>query len=117
MKILVDAQLPKRLSDYLISKGIDALHTIELPDKNRSSDEDIIIAAEAQDRIVFTKDRDFWDNYILLGKPSKLLLVSTGNITNNDLITLFDKNLNELISLFAKYSVIELSRTEIIVHY
>ena len=117
MKILVDAQLPKRLSDFLISKGVNALHTIELPDQNRSSDGDIINVAEEQGRIVISKDSDFLDNYILSGKPSKLLIVSTGNITNNDLITLFDKNLDELKSLFAKNSVIEISRTEIIVHY
>lgn len=117
MKILVDAQLPKRLSDFLISKGVDALHTLELPDQNRSSDGYIIKIAEKQGRIVISKDSDFWDNYILSGKPSKLLIVSTGNITNNDLITLFDKNLDLLKSLFVKNSVLEISRTEIIVHY
>jgi len=117
VKILVDAQLPKRLSDFLISKGVNALHTIELPDQNKSSDGDIINVAEEQGRIVISKDSDFLDNYILSGKPSKLLIVSTGNISNNDLITLFDKNLDELKSLFTKNSVIEISRTEIIVHY
>ena len=117
MNVLVDAQLPKRLSDFLKSKGLNAMHTIELPDQNRSSDGYIIKVAEEQSRIVISKDSDFLDNYILSGKPSKLLIVSTGNITNNELITLFAKNLVELKSLFAKNSVIEISRTEIIVHY
>ncbi len=117
MKILVDAQLPKRLSDFLVSKGVDAVHTLELPDQNRTSDGYIIKVAEEHGRIVISKDTDFWDNYILSGKPSKLLIVSTGNITNTDLITLFDKNFDVLRTLFTKNSVLEISRTEIIVHY
>lgn len=117
MRVLIDAQLPKRLADFLISRGVDALHTLELPDQNKTTDGYIIRLAEQQDRIVITKDRDFWDNYILSGKPSKLLIVSTGNITNTDLITLFDKNLQTLDKLFSNNSVLELGQNEIIVHY
>lgn len=117
MKVLVDAQLPKRLSDFLISKGVDAIHTLELPERNRTTDGHIIDLAEKQSRIVISKDSDFLDNHILSGKPSKLLIVSSGNITNTDLIVLFDKNWGALEALFTKNSVIELNRTDIIVHY
>jgi len=34
VKVIVDAQLPKRLSDYLASKQVDARHTLELSKKN-----------------------------------------------------------------------------------
>lgn len=30
MKFLIDAQLPKRLCDWLRAKGYDALHTLDL---------------------------------------------------------------------------------------
>ena len=42
MKFIVDAQLPKSLADFLIYKGFDALHTLDLPAKNKSKDNYII---------------------------------------------------------------------------
>ncbi|WP_219921611.1 DUF5615 family PIN-like protein [Rufibacter sp. XAAS-G3-1] len=38
MKFIVDAQLPKSLSDLLRSKGIESVHTLDLPDKNKTKD-------------------------------------------------------------------------------
>lgn len=38
MKFLVDAHLPQRLSRWLISKGYDSIHTLDLPAQN-STDE------------------------------------------------------------------------------
>jgi predicted nuclease of predicted toxin-antitoxin system len=36
MKFLVDAQLPRRLIHRLREAGHDAIHTLDLPDGNRS---------------------------------------------------------------------------------
>jgi len=66
---------------------------------------------------VFSKDSDFLDNYILDGSPKKLLVVSTGNINNQNLIQLFEKNLETLKSLLEESSVIEINEEEIQVHY
>jgi predicted nuclease of predicted toxin-antitoxin system len=41
MKFLVDAQLPKSLCLFLHSKGYDAIHTLDLPEGNATSDADI----------------------------------------------------------------------------
>ncbi len=117
MKVIVDAQLPKRLSDFLASKQVDSRHTLELPGKNTTSDQDIIRFAEQEKRIVITKDSDFLDNYIFKGQPAKLLIVSTGNIDNTQLIRLFEKNIDTLMSLFKQHSVIEINEIEISVHY
>lgn len=117
MKVLVDAQLPKKLVDFLLSEGVDAIHTFELNRRNRTPDDVITNIAEIQNRIVITKDIDFFDSFILTGKPSKLLLVTTGNITNKALLELFINNLDVIDSLFENNSVVELSRTEIVVHY
>ncbi len=38
MKFIVDAQLPKSLSDLLNSRGFDSIHTLDLPNKNSTSD-------------------------------------------------------------------------------
>ena len=38
MKFIVDAQLPRSLSDFLKSSGFDSIHTLELPEMNRTGD-------------------------------------------------------------------------------
>ena len=117
MRVLVDAHLPKRLSEFLSAHDIESKHTLDLPKKNATSDSDVIRFADDESRIVISKDSDFLDNYILDGSPKKLLIVSTGNINNRNLIHLFEKNLESLKSLFEKHSVIEIDEEEIQVHY
>ncbi len=41
MKFLVDAQLPRRLCRLLIAEGHDAVHTLDLPNANRTTDVEI----------------------------------------------------------------------------
>ena len=38
-----------------------------------------------QKRIVITKDLDFVNSFMTIKKPFKLLLITTGNIRNNEL--------------------------------
>lgn len=96
MKFIVDAQLPKSLSDIRKAAGFDSLHTLELPEMNQTGDTTIAQKADTENRIVITKDADFLDSYLLFEKPAKLLLVKTGNIPNSDLLKLFHDNLNIL---------------------
>jgi len=117
VRVIVDAHLPKRLSEFLSVHGIESKHTLDLPKMNATSDTEIIRFADGENRIVISKDSDFLDNYILDGSPKKLLIVSTGNINNRDLIRLFEKNLETLKSLFEENSVIEINEEEIQVHY
>jgi len=42
MKFLVDAQLPRRLAVRLTKAGHDALHTLDLPNGNRTTDAEIL---------------------------------------------------------------------------
>lgn len=117
MRVLVDAQLPKRLASLFSSFDIDAKHTLELPKQNATPDQEIINIADHEDRIVISKDSDFLDNYILQGQPKKLLIVSTGNINNNDLVRLFERNIETIKSLFEDNAVVEIDEEEILVHY
>jgi predicted nuclease of predicted toxin-antitoxin system len=116
MKFLVDAQLPLRLARLLQSNGYDTMHTKDLLQQNATPDTDINAVSIAQSRIVVTKDRDFFDSFLICKEPYKLLLVTTGNITNTELEALFLKNLPRLAELFQESSLIELSRDAIIVH-
>jgi predicted nuclease of predicted toxin-antitoxin system len=80
VKFLVDAQLPARLVVLLASAGHDAIHTSSLPNGNRSTDAEITAVADAEERVVVTKDGDFRDAHLLRHAPRRLLLVLTGNI-------------------------------------
>lgn len=117
MKFLIDAQLPQRLSAFLSSKGLDCKHTLDLPDQNTTTDQEIIKIADEEDRIVISKDSDFLDNYILDESPKQLLIVTTGNIGNNELIRIFKLNIETLVALFEDNNVIEIDEEEIQVHY
>jgi len=116
VKFLIDAQLPKSLSDLLISKGHDSIHTVELPNANHTGDPEILIIARIENRIVISKDSDFLESYLLENSPEKLVLVKTGNIKNADLLLLFENNLEKISSLLVDNSLIEVNKTEIIVH-
>ena len=66
------------------------MHTIELPDGNRSTDREIAQVADAEGRVVVSKDRDFRDGHLLARSPHRLLVVATGNITNDALLSLVE---------------------------
>ena len=60
MKFLVDAQLPRHLSHWLKQRGHDSLHTLDLRDSNRTSDLEVMRVADTEERIVITKDEDYY---------------------------------------------------------
>lgn len=51
MKIIVDAQLPRRLVRWLAARGHDAVHTLDLERGNRTRDDEIIETAWRAGRI------------------------------------------------------------------
>jgi len=116
MKFIVDAQLPKRLSDFLRSRGHDSIHTLDLPLKNATSDSAVTRISVNQKRVLVTKDSDFLDSYLVNKEPYKLLLITTGNITNNELLDLIEENLQRLISALKHNSVVELTRETFLIH-
>lgn len=116
MKFLVDAQLPRCLCEFLAAQGHDAIHTLDLMEGNRTSDKRINELSESEQRIVITKDADFVESFLVQRKPYKLLLVSTGNITNNELNIIFINNLPAIVSALTKYAYVELTHTALIEH-
>jgi predicted nuclease of predicted toxin-antitoxin system len=116
MRFLVDAQLPRRLARRLREAGHDALHTLDLPNGNRTSDAEIITIAIREDRVVVTKDADFVSSFIVNRRPEKLLLISTGNITNDELEALLIPNLGTVVAAFTGHDFVELTRTTLIIH-
>lgn len=116
MKFLIDAHLPRRLTLAIAALGYDTIHTLDLPDKNQTKDSEINHISINEQRIVVTKDADFVDSFLLTGKPYKLLLISTGNINNNDLINLILPQMPTLVDAFQSAGYIELNRVNLIIH-
>ena len=116
MRCLVDAQLPRRLAHQLRTAGYDAVHTLDLPEGNRTTDEAINSYAVQDARVVVTKDADFVNSFLLFRRPPKLLLVSVGNISNRELEALFAKHLTLISTSFRANDFVELTRSALIVH-
>jgi len=113
MKFVIDAQLPYGLKLFLIDIGFDAIHTDDMPNRERTTDKEIINISELEDRIIITKDKDFLDSHILLNKPNKLVLITSGNIKNKDFFVLFKNNFKTITELLSKHSLIELNSFDI----
>lgn len=117
MRFCVDAQLPRRLAHWLQQQGYSATHTLELPQANRTPDIDIKQLSLSQQVVVITKDADFADNLLLHQNVYKLLLVTTGNISNDALMQLFERNWETIVQLLQQYTFIELSSGGLLVRW
>jgi predicted nuclease of predicted toxin-antitoxin system len=111
MNFLIDAQLPRRLARFLTTAQHDAVHTLDLPGGNRTPDAELCEICRRDDRVLVTKDSDFTNSFLLRREPPRLLVVSTGNITNRELETLFRAHLSDLVSAFISSSFVELDRS------
>lgn len=110
MKFLVDAHLPSGLCAMLNRHGHDAVHTLDLPDKNVTKDGVINRISLAEHRVVISKDTDFFFSHVLQGRPWKLLLVNTGNISTRDLKALFERNLSAIEAALQHHTLVEIDR-------
>src|SRR5262245_30009014 len=115
MRFLVDAQLPRKLAAWLNAAGADAIHTLELPDGNCTTDDQLNAVAQSEGRVLVTKDADFVDSHLLSGQPAKLLLISTGNIANRELEALLVPLLASILREFNSHSFLELGRTGLVI--
>ena len=116
MKFVVDAQLPIRLVRALEAAGHDAVHTSQLPDGNRSTDRQISLLADADDRVVVTKDGDFRASHLVSGSPRRLLLVATGNTPNDALLGLVVTHLPAIVAALDEVRFVELGPTQLVIH-
>ena len=106
MKMLVDAQLPARLANHLRRRGIEVLHTSELPLGNRTTDEELKYLSLTQAYVIVTKDGDFVDNLLL-----------HHNLSDNELIELFTNYELEILDSLSKAHFVELTRLGVVVRW
>jgi predicted nuclease of predicted toxin-antitoxin system len=91
VKFIVDAQLPQSLSDFFIRKRDDCIHTLDLPDRNKTTDIKLLNISKKQGRVIISKDGDFLESQLIESRPEKLILIRTGNIPNKQLIEFFSE--------------------------
>ena len=109
MRFLVAAQLLRKLAVWLLEPGQDAIHTLELPACNATSDAEVVACAIREQRIVVTKDADFVHSFLISGRPPMLWLIPTGNISNARLESLIRANFTAIVAAFASARFVELS--------
>jgi predicted nuclease of predicted toxin-antitoxin system len=108
MKFLVDAHLPPSLCGLLQAAGHDAIHTSQLTAQNQTPDEALNEVSMKEQRVVATKDSNFYHSHLLHGKPWKLLLIRTGNIRTRELKRLFEQHLPAIVTALEQNSLVEL---------
>jgi len=113
MKFIVDARLPPRQCGLLQAAGHDAVHTQQLTEQNRTTDNVINDLSVKEKRVVVTKDTDFYHSHVLHGRPWKLLLVRTGNTRVRELKALFQQHLSAIEIALEHNSLVELGRGKV----
>jgi len=84
MRFLVDAQLPPALARWIAAQGHAAEH-VAMALAPTEPDAAIVRYAIETGAVIITKDSDF----LTLAPPPPVLIVATGNITNQALLALF----------------------------
>ena len=91
MKFIVDNQLPVSLAQYLRKRGFDCQHVLEAG-LGDVLDSEICRYAELQERIIISKDEDFF--YLAKQRAAriKVIWVRLGNCRTSALLAAFERS-------------------------
>ncbi|MDB5116863.1 MAG: hypothetical protein JWQ79_2355 [Mucilaginibacter sp.] len=109
--------MPISLSKFLNTQtNCSATHVNQILRKWHTTDAEICKYADEHSMTVITKDQDFKNSHFINKTPKKVIRVTLGNISNTDLINLFDKYLPFIIPLSENPEIyIEISKEQIII--
>ena len=96
----MDNQLPVALAQWLVAQGADAVHVLNLG-LDPMPDTGIWARAAAEDRIVVSKDEDFFHLANRTGDTGRLLWVRIGNCRNPALLSRFATDWPSIQQTFA----------------
>lgn len=94
MKFLFDVHIPYKLISFLKSISIEAIHVNFILNGSNSKDSEIAEFADKDDWILISKDADFKLSYLLKKKPKKLIKINLGNVSNDELVRMIERNLD-----------------------
>lgn len=115
MRFLLDAHLPASLRQIFANAGHDAIHTLDLPDQNATRDGILNKISIEESRVVVTKDTDFYYSHLLHGRPWKLVLVRTGNMSLKEMRGLFELHLAAIVEALESCSLVAIDKQAVTV--
>lgn len=114
MKFLCDVHIAIALVKFLASLGAEAVHVNNVLDGDHTKDNDICEFADKGNYIVITKDVDFRNSYLLNRTPKRLIRICLGNLSNQELIKIFEKNYSTISKYFSQSNgYIEIDRESV----
>jgi predicted nuclease of predicted toxin-antitoxin system len=119
MNFLVDVHLPIRLSKFLDNQpGCSSIHVNQILRKWLTTDLEICRYADEHNLVVITKDADFKASHFVNNIPKKIIRIVLGNISNAELLLLFEKHLAIIANQDSKTAFyIEFSKETLSVFY
>jgi predicted nuclease of predicted toxin-antitoxin system len=100
LSFLVDTQLPPVLARWLKAKGCDAVHTTYFPNGHLMTDVEIQVIAVQENRIIVSKDGDFFVDFLFRGAPPRVLFLQFGNCANRTLLSQFETYIDKVQERF-----------------
>lgn len=104
MKFLCDVHISIKLAKHLNNKGFECVHINTILDKWFTSDSTIAKYSNENNFILITKDFDFKNSFLLNKTPKKLIKINLGNISNRELIEIFDRSISEIETINNNYN-------------
>ena len=99
MKFLIDNQLPLTLARWLRGRNGDALHVLEC-EMGQADDLSVWNLAGEENRILITKDEDFFILATRAGENGKLLWLRMGNCRTSALLSFLNLRWDSIMAEF-----------------
>ena len=96
MKFLCDVHISIKLTKHINNQGFECTHINTILDKWFTTDSTIAKFSDLNDFILITKDFDFKNSFLVQKSPKKLIKINLGNISNTQLIKVFDHFISEI---------------------
>ena len=113
MTFLCDLHISIKLVKFIESKGYKCIHVNTILDSWFTKDEDIVKYVDDKGMILISKDVDFKNSHFIKKSPKKLVKINLGNISNQELITIFSNILPQIEFAFNNNNsfIIEVGKT------
>lgn len=103
MRFLCDVHISIKLTKHL-NKQFECIHINTILNKWFTSDSNIAKFSDSNDLILITKDFDFKNSFLINKTPKKLIKINLGNISNTQLIDIFDRFITEIEKIHNNHS-------------
>ena len=96
MKFLCGVHISIKLTKHINTIGFECIHVNSILQKWLTTDNAIAKFSDLNDFLIITKDFDFKNSFLINKTPKKLVKINLGNISNIQLIEIFDLYISEI---------------------